>query len=189
MGPVVSNQVSPLNISGVRILKYEKHKDGRGEFQEMYSKNTHGGMLPEIVQVNLSFSRCMTVRGLHVAPYSKLCTVIGGMVFDVIADVRKDSQTYGCWCGVWLDDIECNQILVPANCAHGFFVQEDGSYFLYQQDGLYDPNNEFAINWRDPTLNIKWPKADEYPEAYFNLSEKDRFAPFITALPDKILRS
>jgi dTDP-4-dehydrorhamnose 3,5-epimerase len=185
----MSNEVPWTSIAGVSLTKYEKHKDRRGDFQEVYSRSVHGSMLPEILQVNFSYSRHMTVRGLHVAPHQKFCTIVRGRVFDVIADVRKDSPTYGRWCGVWLDEKECTQILVPANCAHGFYVQEDGSYFLYQQDGLYDPDKEFAINWRDPTLNIKWPQADEYPEAYFNLSDKDRHAPFLHAVAHKILRS
>jgi len=151
-------------ICGAYVVKLDRHHDQRGYFQEVCSK------VP-VEQVNVSHSYRNVVRGLHVAPFSKSCTCLRGCLFDVIADVRKDSPTFGKWFGIWLTDQNCKQVYVPAGCAHGFFTAENETILLYHQDGLYDPSKEYVINWRDPRLGIKWPYAEEYV-----LSERDRTA-------------
>jgi dTDP-4-dehydrorhamnose 3,5-epimerase len=158
-------------IEGAYVETIQRHCDSRGYFQEVYSSIRYDANSPHIAQANVSCSCKNVVRGLHVAHFSKLCTVLKGRVYDVVADVRKGSPTLGKWFGVWLDGENCKQLFVPAGCAHGFFAAEDDTLFLYHQDGLYNPTMDVSIHWLDPTLNIDWPKADRY-----FLSEKDRDA-------------
>lgn len=181
-GCVANNEISIHDMPGAALINYKRHIDDRGYFQEVFSTVRYDANLPHVDQVNLSCSRHMAVRGLHIAPFAKLCTVLRGKVYDVIADTRKDSPTYGKWCCTWLSDSICRQVLVPPFCAHGFFCAEDGTYFLYQQNGLYDPTREKSLNWRDPTFNIKWPEMEHVSEGHFILSDKDRTAPFLDGL-------
>jgi len=159
-------------INNAFLLEIDRHYDNRGYFQETFSVNKYMDIAWRPAQINLSFSNKNVVRGLHVAPFAKLCTCVKGKLFDVIADVRENSSTFGNWFGVWLDSNSCRQVYVPAGCAHGFFSAEDETILLYQQDLPYTPSVEKEIHWQDPKLSIKWPEVDAY-----TLSEKDQKAP------------
>lgn len=158
-------------INDAFILEIDRYCDNRGYFQEMFSVDKYLNVAWRPAQINLSVSNKNVVRGLHVAPFSKLCTCVKGKLFDVIADVRKNSSTFGNWFGVWLDSNCCQQVYIPAGCAHGFFAAENETILLYQQDFPYTPSVEKEIHWQDPKLSIKWPEADSY-----TLSEKDQKA-------------
>ncbi len=158
-------------IAGAYVIEISRHKDDRGYFQEVYSSRKYSFTWMDIAQTNVSCSQKNVVRGMHVAPFAKLCTCIKGKLYDVVADVRPTSPTFKNWYAVWLDSENCKQLFVPAGCAHGFFAAENDTILMYQQGGRYDPELEFEINWRDPDLNITWPEADEYL-----LSNKDLVA-------------
>lgn len=165
-----------LRVFGASKIEVPRHADDRGFFQEVYSKAS--GSYPlysfDPQQINISRSSAGVVRGLHVAPYTKVVQCVRGSLYDVIVDVRKDSPTYLQWCGVWLTEDQPVQVKVPANCGHGFFAAEDHTTLLYFQGMFWRPNEEWSINWRDPQLNVEWPEA----ERYF-LSSKDREAKFL----------
>ena len=165
-------------IEGAILYDADRHVDDRGYFQELFNANRLDScweFFPPFGtrQINLSQSHANVVRGLHVAPYSKLVSCVRGRLFDVVVDVRENSPTKGRWYGVWLTDQNQKQLLVPRGCAHGFFSAEDCTTMLYAQDGTYSPKEEYAINWRDPEFMIDWPEAVSY-----NLSSKDSTAPF-----------
>lgn len=158
-------------VDGAYLVQFHRHQDNRGYFQEIFSEIRYDANFPHVSQTNVSCSRRNVVRGLHVASFGKLCTVISGRVFDVVADVRNGSPTEGNWYGVWLDDVNCKQLYIPPGCAHGFYTAEDDTLFLYHQDGIYNPNLEWSIHWQDAKLKITWPEAE-----YYILSDKDREA-------------
>ena len=89
--------------------------------------------------------------------------------YDVIADVRPESPTYGRWVGEYLRAGEHRQLYIPAGCLHGFLSLEDGTILSYKQSAAYDPASEFAVAWDDPTLAIDWPLGGRKPR----LSPKD----------------
>lgn len=158
-------------IDGAYVTLLDRHRDERGYFQEVFRSLRYDANTPHAVQSNISCSDKNVVRGLHIADFAKYCTVVKGRVFDVMADVRKGSPTYGNWYGIWLRAAEPLQVYIPPGCAHGFFCAEDDTLFLYHQDGLYNPEKDWSIHWEDKTLNIQWPLAD-----YYTLSEKDKNA-------------
>lgn len=164
-------KIPVTQVDGAYVIEIDRHNDRRGYFQEVFSSVRYDANLPHVAQINLSLSHKNVVRGLHVAPFGKLCTCVRGSLFDVVADVRKGSPTFGGWHGVWLTEHNCKQLYVPPGCAHGFFAAENDTLLLYEQDGLYDPATDQVINWQCPRLGIAWPKAEEYI-----LSDKDRLA-------------
>ena len=160
-----------LKVNGAYVYEIDRYEDDRGYFQEVFSTQKYEADFWKVCQTNVSYSEKNVVRGLHVAPFAKLCTCIKGRLFDVVVDVRKMSTTYLQWDAVWLDENNKKQLFVPAYCAHGFFAAENGTILLYSQDGLYNPREEWELKWDDPLLGVEWPEADEY-----KLSEKDRAA-------------
>lgn len=169
--PATWTETTVPAVLGAYLITFPRHRDDRGYFQEVFSSVRYDCNLPHVAQVNVASSRRNVVRGLHVAGFGKLCTVVRGRAFDVVADVRRESPTRGNWYGAWLDDENCTQLYVPAGCAHGYFAAADDTLFLYQQDGLHRPGADGAVHWRDPALNIAWPEAE-----YYVLSDKDRDA-------------
>lgn len=162
------------SLEGAFLIKPKYVNDERGFFMETYSKKEFEevGITADFVQYNHSMSVTKGVlRGLHFqnpgSTQAKLVRVTKGAVYDVIVDLRKDSPTFGKWEGFELSDKNYNMLFVPRGFAHGFCTLEDYTEFQYGCDDFYDPKNEDAIIWNDPTLKIYWPIENPI------LSEKD----------------
>lgn len=173
--------VEPLPIAGALLVTPTVYTDARGSFAEIFSSTRYAdaGMAESFVQDNLSISRRDVLRGLHGDPrMSKLVQVLAGEAFDVIADAREASPTYGSWCGTPLKASERRQLYVPKGCLHGFLALSEEVVFLYKQSALYDPGSEFGVAWDDPDLAIQWPLGGRSPI----LSEKDAVNPPLAEL-------
>ena len=60
--------------------------------------------------------------------------VLTGSAYDVIVDVRRESQTYLQWHAVTLRAGEHTQVYVPAGCLHGFLALEDQTLLFVQAE-------------------------------------------------------
>ena len=162
-------------IEGLVVITPKVFGDDRGYFMETYREKEfiEGGVNAKFVQDNQSKSKKGVLRGLHfqkTKPQGKLVRVLEGAVYDVAVDIRKGSETYGKWYGVLLSEENKKQFYVPEGFAHGFVVVTDSATFAYKCTNYYDPTDEGAIIYNDPTLNINW---NEYYDGEFILSEKD----------------
>ncbi|EMX07228.1 dTDP-4-dehydrorhamnose 3,5-epimerase [Escherichia coli P0302308.4] len=92
-----------------------------------------------------------------------------GEVFDVAVDIRKESESYGQWVGVFLSEDNNRQLWIPEGFAHGFLVKSDKAIFAYKCTNFYNPSAENTIRWDSPDLAIEWPLDDED----LLISEKD----------------
>lgn len=178
-------------IEGLCVITPAVHGDSRGYFMETYNQQNMeaAGFNYTFVQHNQSMSTKGVLRGLHFQkqfPQTKLVRVIKGEVFDVVVDLRHDSETYGKWHGELLTEENKRQFLIPRGFAHGFLVLSDIAEFCYLVDDFYHPNDEGGMAWNDPAIGIVWPKLEgEYrgtasAEGYtvdgvpLNLSDKDQ---------------
>ncbi|HKA91996.1 MAG TPA: dTDP-4-dehydrorhamnose 3,5-epimerase [Haliangiales bacterium] len=158
------------------LLQLEPFADARGVFVESYRRSAYArvGIDRTFVQDNFSQSRQGTIRGLHYQlrrPQGKLVHVTRGEVWDVAADIRQGSPTFGKWFGTTLSAENRRQLWIPEGFAHGFVVRSDIADVAYKITAEYDPDDDRAIAWNDPTLAIPW--AVEAPL----LSKKDAAAP------------
>jgi dTDP-4-dehydrorhamnose 3,5-epimerase len=150
-------------IPDVLILEPKIYSDPRGFFFESFNSRVFTqstGLSPDFVQDNHSSSSRGVLRGLHYQVHQsqgKLMRVIAGEVFDVAADLRKQSPTFGQWVGQILSAENKRMMWVPQGFAHGFLVLSDHAEFLYKTTDYYAPQHERCIRWDDPTLNIHWP--------------------------------
>ena len=162
MGQIsVEHDVS--GIKGLCVITPKKHGDDRGYFVETYNAKDmqEEGLDYTFVQDNQSMSSKGVLRGLHFQknyPQTKLVRVIKGKVFDVVVDLRKDSETYGKWHGEVLTEKNGKQFLVPRGFAHGFLVLSDYAEFCYKVDDFWHPNDESGMAWNDPEIGIIWPE-------------------------------
>jgi dTDP-4-dehydrorhamnose 3,5-epimerase len=155
--------IIPTKIPDVLILEPDVFGDSRGFFFESYNEKEFREMtrLPvTFVQDNHSRSNKHVLRGLHYQirqPQGKLVRVISGEVFDVAADIRRSSPTFGKWVGEYLTAENKKQMWVPSGFAHGFLVLSGVAEFLYKTTDYYAPEHERCISWNDPVLNVQWP--------------------------------
>jgi dTDP-4-dehydrorhamnose 3,5-epimerase len=175
-------EIQALALPGVKVIRPQKFADTRGFFCETYNKQAfaEAGVAVEFVQDNHSLSKAAgTIRGLHLQrePFAqaKLIRVIRGRIWDVAADVRPQSPTFGRWVAAELSAEEGNQIFIPIGFAHGFCTLEPDTEVYYKVSNFYSREHEVSIRWNDPALRIKWPVGEEQAV----LSDKDRTAPLL----------
>ena len=168
--------VIQTKISGVLILEPKVFGDERGFFFESFNQqrfNEAVGYEVNFVQDNHSLSTKNVLRGLHFQlppkAQGKLVRVIRGEVFDVVADIRKDSQTFGQWVSVTLSAENMKQLWIPPGLAHGFFTVSETAELLYKTTEYYYPELGRCIRWNDKNLHINWPT-----EEGLVLSENDK---------------
>jgi len=172
-------EITTTPIAGLLVLTPRVFRDERGYFLESFNaKNlAEAGINTSFVQDNESKSTRGVIRGLHyqLNPHAqaKLVRVIEGTVFDVAVDLRKDSLTFGQWCGLELSGENKKQLYIPRGFAHGFSVLSEIAVFAYKCDGYYDPASERGIMYNDPELRIDW--KINHQEA--QISEKDQANP------------
>lgn len=150
-------------IKDLLILEPVVHGDDRGYFFESYNADTFKkatGVDIKFVQDNQARSSINVLRGLHYqnAPHAqtKLIRALEGAIWDVVVDLRKDSETYGRWYGVELSAENKRQFLVPQGFAHGYSVLTDTAEVFYKCDNLYHKESEGGLYYADADLNIDW---------------------------------
>jgi dTDP-4-dehydrorhamnose 3,5-epimerase len=165
-------------LKGSFIIEIEKHEDNRGFFGRSWCVNEmkDHGINMNILQANISLNkRKGTLRGMHyqLAPNqeAKLVRCSKGSIFDVIIDLRKDSQTFKQWIGVKLTQENYKMLYIPEDFAHGFITLDNDSEISYLMSEIYVPGAAATIRWNDPLFNIKWPLEPTI------ISEKDKSQP------------
>jgi len=182
--------VVALKIPAVKVLTPKKFGDARGWFCETYSEKAFRaiGIEDHFVQDNHSLSVPVgTLRGLHfqLPPHAqaKLVRVVRGAIFDVAVDIRKNSPTFGQWCGATISAGLGNQIYVPVGFAHGFVTLEPDTEVVYKVTDFYAPAADRGPMWNDPAIGIEWPLPPEGPL----LSDKDQKHPLLSGLGADVL--
>ena len=153
-----------IKLKGAFIIQPEKLEDERGFFARTWCKReleAHGAN-PNLVQCNISFNKKRgTLRGMHyqVAPHeeAKLVRCTMGGIYDVIIDLRPDSQTCKQWISVELTAENRKMIYIPEGFAHGSITIEDDTEVFYQMSEFYTPECAKGVRWNDPAFGITWP--------------------------------
>ena len=158
--------ITPTAIPDVLLLTPKVFGDSRGFFFESFNQRAFEAAIggpAHFVQDNHSRSGRGVLRGLHYQveqPQGKLVRVVAGAVFDVVADIRPGSPTFGRWVGMELTADSKQQLWIPPGLAHGFLVLSDTAELLYKTTDYYAPAHERCIIWNDPVLDIRWPLAE-----------------------------
>lgn len=163
-------------IQDLILIEVESFEDHRGFFRELFKESELKsiGINYSFKQVNTSFSKKGTIRGLHYqlppSEQGKLVYVIKGKVFDVAVDIRKSSKNFGKYFSFELSEDNPTLLWIPPGYAHGFQALED-TIFLYFVTNEYDKSKDRSIYPFDEEIGIKWPLKE------YIISEKDSKAP------------
>ena len=116
-----------VDIAGACLVKMEELKDERGFFARSFCRREfeEHGLNPNVAQCNVSFNRSKgTLRGLHSQAWpneeAKLVRCTRGLIYDVILDLRPDSETFLKHYGVELSDEELHHIVLWLDCNSEF---------------------------------------------------------------------
>ena len=170
-----------MHIPEVLLITRDRFADSRGWFTELHNEASlrDVGFNVRFVQDNLSLSAPGVLRGLHfqVGPaQGKLVSCVRGRIFDVAADIRPGSPTYGQHVAAELSADGGESLWAPPGFAHGFAVVGSApALVLYKVDQHRSAEGERGIVWNDPTLAIPWPL--EVP----TLSERDAALPTLAS--------
>ena len=168
-------------IAGVWLIVPEPIEDERGSFARLFCRREFEtrGLNSELVQCSTSFNRLKgTLRGMHfqAEPHGeeKIVRCTRGAMYDVIADLRRDSPSFRRWSGFELTADNRLMVYVPRGVAHGFLTTSDDTEVFYQMSEFHHPKSARGVRWNDPSLAIRWPQV---PPAL--ISDSDRSLPYL----------
>jgi len=168
-------------IKDLFVIEPKIFEDSRGYFFESYNYNTfkENEIDNNFIQDNHSKSLKGVLRGLHLQSggYSqaKLISVLKGSILDIVVDLRKNSETFGKYFSIELNEKNKKMLFIPRSFAHGFLTLEDNTEIFYKCDNFYNPKSEIGIIWNDRDLNINWNfKKYNIDENELIISEKDK---------------
>jgi dTDP-4-dehydrorhamnose 3,5-epimerase len=159
---------------GVHISPLHPHRDQRGSVNEVFREEWDIDVAP--VQWNVMTSVAGSLRGVHVhASHTDYVTVADGACVVGLRDVRASSSTAGLACVLTMTGDQPEGLVIPPGVAHGFLHQRD-TLMLLGMSETFDPGDQLACRWDDPSLEIDWPTAPTI------LSAKDAAAPTMATM-------
>lgn len=165
-------------LEGAWIVHPTRFEDDRGHFARSFCREEFAahGLDAEYPQANVSFNRRRgTLRGMHLQlpPHEegKLVRCSRGAIWDVIVDLRPESETVGEWTAVELSADNGVQLFVPQGFAHGFLTLRDQTEVSYLMSATYAPGSACGYRYDDPRFAIDWPEEVQV------ISDKDRDLP------------
>lgn len=151
-------------LKGSFIIEPERLEDARGFFARTWCKREFEvhNLNPDLVQCNISFNeRRGTLRGMHYQEVpreeARLVRCTMGAIYDVIVDLRPNSQTFKQWFSVELTVKNRKMFYIPEGFAHGFLTLEHNTEVFYQMSEFYAPECARGVRWNDPAFGVSWP--------------------------------
>ncbi len=145
-------------IKDSKYFEIQKTHDSRGYFSKFYNSAWSNTGNISVAETFLTYSDKGTIRGMHlqVGKFSndRLVTVISGKIFDVLIDLRRDSESYG---QIQIQELSAEgtgSVFIPKGVAHGFqAVEKSITYYLSTE--VYHPDFDAGINIE--SFQIPWP--------------------------------
>lgn len=175
-------RVARTNLSDLLRIEATRSADGRGTFTKIYHHQLFAdlGVKFDVAEAFVTTSRKGVVRGMHFqappAAHTKLVYCSAGAIIDVVLDLRRGRETFGCYHECTLSQDTAAMLIIPAGFAHGFLVVSNEATVTYLTDHVHSPAADTGVLW--DSFGFKWPV--ETPV----LSQRDqqfpRFTEFVT---------
>jgi len=167
-----------LALQGAYLIKPFFAPDERGGFVKDYNIDTFraNGIDHELKEVFYTISKKGVIRAIHFQlrkQQPKLVRCISGHVYDVIVDLRPDSDTYGKWLGFDLTGDNMLSLYIPSHFGHGYIVLED-SVVSYKCGEVFFGEGDSGIRYNDKQIGIDWPFDEIGGIENLIISEKDK---------------
>lgn len=155
-------EFTALKIENCLAFTSDLRSDRRGTLSRIWEENSIFSKF-KIIQASIVSNPTLgTLRGLHFQSghnaENKIIQCVGGKAFDVVLDIRKESDTYRKYVGLEIGPkCKFQGLFVPAGCAHGYLTLEPDTSLIYFMDSAYAPEASQGIRWDDPNWMISWP--------------------------------
>ena len=160
IGAVITAPDSGSLISGVKAASFPLWPDDRGYFLEVarIGKGLIGSFDPKTTQVSAALSYPGTIKAFHFHRHqTDYWAPVQGMLQVVLADLRKNSPTFGDRNTLYLGALRPWQLIIPPGVAHGYkVIGETPAMLVYVTDRNYDPADEGRIPYNDPGIHYDW---------------------------------
>jgi len=155
-----------LEIPGAWLINAELVEDSRGVFRRHFCAQEFAahGIETAMMQGNISENPHLhTLRGFHyqLAPHSegKTLSCLSGSLYDIIVDLRPQSQTYLKWVAVTLSATSRQSLYVPPGCANAYLTMDENTLVHYYMSNFYNPASYRGFHYADPFFGFIWPCA------------------------------
>jgi dTDP-4-dehydrorhamnose 3,5-epimerase len=173
---------TPLIIEGVWLHTPKVWPDERGTFHEVFKLSLISEQLGrefQVKQVNQSTSAAGVIRGIHWTDspegQAKYVSCPKGAIWDVVVDLRPNSETYGQWEARTLSAENGQSLLISEGIGHAFLALENGTVANYLCTSEFNPAADKTISPLDPILDISFSQwAEEHGIQELIMSTKDR---------------
>ena len=153
-----------LGIAGAWLVEPELVCDERGVFRRHFCNKEFAdhGIETRIMQGNVSENPHLhTLRGFHyqLAPHAegKTISCLTGGLYDIVVDLRPESNTYLKWVAVTFDSKDRKSLYVPPGCANAYLTMEPNTIVHYYMTDMYVPDSYRGFQYNDPAFNFVWP--------------------------------
>lgn len=167
-------------LPGAFRILLEPKVDNRGSFTRTFNREEleERGLAGSLEQCNIVTNELAgTVRGIHYhlrpAGEVKFVQCVRGAIFDVLVDLRPESETYGEWISLELEETRPEILYIPKGMGHAYQTLEPQSTVVYFMSEAFVPGTERGFRWDDPALGIPWPLAEPI------LSPRDQALPYL----------
>ncbi len=167
-----------LPLDGAYLIKPFVATDERGALIKDYNVELFqaNGIDHDLKEVFYTVSKKGVIRAIHFQidkQQAKLVRCIKGKVYDVIVDLRADSETYGKYLAFELSDQNNLSLLIPEYFGHGYLVLEDSVVSYKCAEVFYGPGDS-GIMYNDPEIGIDWHFENIGGIKNIIISEKDK---------------
>ena len=168
--------INTMGIDGLNLYKVSMFKDSRGSFSRIFDSDWLKSIEFTPMQVNISSNpHKHTLRGMHFQvngePENKLMTMLSGVVFLSIVDLRRQSNSYLKVFTKELSADKSESIYIPAGCAAGWISLSNDVQIHYVMSSRFENNSYGGFRFDDSFFSIPWPVIPEI------ISEQDRAWP------------
>ena len=162
-----------MQIDGLNIYKGSAFSDSRGKFSRVFDSHWFSSIGFTPMQINVSSNPYKhTLRGMHFQvdgePEDKLMTLLSGVVFLSIIDLRPKSISYLTVFTREVSSEEGESIYIPAGCAAGWISLSNDVQIHYVMSSRFEHNNYDGFKFDDSFFSIPWPVKPEI------ISDQDR---------------
>jgi dTDP-4-dehydrorhamnose 3,5-epimerase len=144
-----------VGIDGCAIVPVTANRDERGCLYEVFRQSWPGAF--PTVQWNVCSSCARVVRGVHVhVDFDEFYTLPRGRVIIGLADIRRDSPSFGKSAQFEWNDHDDVAVSVPRGVAHVVYFKED-SVLAFGLSGPWSARfDNVGCQWDDPQLGFDW---------------------------------
>ena len=150
------NSRASTSITDCEIVPVSANRDERGCLYEIFRETWPGAF--RAVQWNACASDKGVVRGAHVhVDYSEFYTLPRGEVIIGLADIRRDSPTFGRSAQFHWADRDAVAFVVPRGVAHVVLFNADSVLAFGLSDYWERRRDVVGCQWDAPEFGFAWP--------------------------------